>query len=95
MLVSCPENECQLLKFLDGFFHGDDLRYRYDFYYGFSSGWMDFRVYHSVPRRVAYRVCGCSPNKFANDASDTADSEEAYFRKPVDEQTGLGVVTVS
>lgn len=95
MLVSCPENQCQLLKFLDRFSYGVDFGYRYDFYYGFSSGWMDFRVYHGFPKRMACRVCGCSSNKSTNDASDTADSEEAYFRKPVDEQTELGVVTVS
>ena len=95
MLVSCPENQCQLLKFLDRFFYGVDFGYRHDFYYGFSSGRMDFKVYHGLPKRMAYRVCGRSPNKSAYDASDTADSEEAYFRKPIDKQTELGAVTVS
>ena len=89
MLVSCPENECPLLKFLDGFFYGVDFGYSHDFYYGFGSGWMVFRVFHGFPKRVASRVCGCFSDKSVNDASDTPGGEEAYFRKPVDNRQEL------
>jgi len=82
-------------QILDRFFYGVDFGYRHDFYYGFSSGRMDFSVIMAFLSGWLIGFAVALPTSLTNDASDTADSEEAYFRKPVDKQTELGAVTVS
>ncbi len=91
VLVSYSEGRCQLLKSLDGFFHGVSSRYRDDIHDGFGSGWVDSWFCYGIPDWVGCGFWGCLSNKFASHASHSAASEEGHVGQSVDKEEGLAL----